>query len=105
MLITGLPGPARRCRWFSGHSDTPLWHGVTMNGFVIDCADCPMRASKECDDCLVTFLCDRESSDAVVLDLAEHRAVRLLTMAGLVPELRHPAAGTATEGATIRRCV
>jgi hypothetical protein len=34
-------------------------------------------------------MCDRDGRDAVVLDLAEQRAVRLLAEAGLIPELQH----------------
>ncbi len=56
---------------------------------VIDCADCSMRATNVCSDCVVTFVCDRRADEAVVFDLAEQRAVRLLTVAGLLPELRH----------------
>lgn len=56
---------------------------------VIDCADCSMRATDVCSDCVVTFVCDRAGGEAVVFDLAEQRAVRLLSGAGLLPELRH----------------
>ncbi len=56
---------------------------------VIDCADCSMRATDVCSDCVVTFVCDRPSGEAVVFDMAEQRAVRLLSGAGLLPELRH----------------
>lgn len=54
----------------------------------ISCDTCTMQASAHCSDCVVTFLCDR-GTGAVVLDLAELRAVRLLADAGLVPTLRH----------------
>ena len=54
----------------------------------ISCDTCAMRASDHCGDCVVTFLCERDEG-AVVLDLAEQRAVRLLAAAGLVPTLRH----------------
>ena len=47
------------------------------------------RARTACTDCVVTYLCDREPHDAVVIDVAEVRALRLLAGAGLVPELRH----------------
>lgn len=59
--------------------------------FTISCDDCSMRATPACDDCVVTFLCDREPDDAVTIDLAEQRAVRLLADVGLVPRLRHDA--------------
>ncbi len=59
----------------------------------ISCDDCCMQDTSACDDCLVTFLCGHESDDAVVFDVAEERAVRLLSGAGLVPSLRHRRAG------------
>jgi len=55
----------------------------------ISCDECVMQHSSACDDCVVTFICDREPGDAVVIDAAEARAVRLLAQAGLVPRLRH----------------
>jgi len=55
----------------------------------IDCDDCLMQATSTCDDCIVTFICSREPDDALVIDVAEERALRLLSGAGLVPELRH----------------
>ena len=55
----------------------------------IDCAECTLEGTSACGDCLVTFLCGREPDEAVVIDVAEARAVRLLGQAGLVPELRH----------------
>jgi len=48
-----------------------------------------MRDTEACDDCVVTFLCDRPEGAAVVLDLDTARTVRLLGQAGLVPPLRH----------------
>ena len=55
----------------------------------IDCAACSLEGTSACDDCVVTFLCSRAPGDAVVIDVAEARAVRLLGQAGLVPALRH----------------
>lgn len=55
----------------------------------IDCAECVMRGTDACDDCLVTFITGREPDDAVVIDVSEVRAMRLLSQAGLVPQLRH----------------
>jgi hypothetical protein len=55
----------------------------------IDCATCVMRETPACDDCVVTFLCDRDPTDAVMLDLAERQALRRLAQAGLAPRLRH----------------
>lgn len=56
---------------------------------VIDCADCIGPSIGACEDCVVTFLCDREPDDALVIDVAEARALRLLAEADLVPALRH----------------
>ncbi len=54
----------------------------------ISCDDCVMQRTSACDDCVVTFICGREPNEAVVIDVAEARAVRLLGEAGLVPPLR-----------------
>ena len=55
----------------------------------ISCEDCVMQHTDACDDCVVTFICGREPHDAIVIDVEEARAVRLLERAGLVPGLRH----------------
>lgn len=55
----------------------------------IDCADCAMQGTTACDDCVVTFICSRAPDEAVVIDVAEARAMRMLGHAGLVPRLRH----------------
>jgi hypothetical protein len=67
----------------------------------ISCDTCIMRATAACDDCLVSVMCADEAPqapsvpvqitrrEAVVLDLDEVRAIRLLASAGLVPTLRH----------------
>jgi hypothetical protein len=57
----------------------------------IDCFECVMRASEACTDCVVSFVVDREPGEALVIDAAEERAVRMLAKAGLVPRLRHVA--------------
>ena len=67
-------------------------YGVGSDGssvLRIDCADCAHRDSAVCDDCLVTFLCDREDDGAVVVPISEIRAVKLLQGAGLAPQIRH----------------
>lgn len=56
---------------------------------VIDCEQCVMQHTEACADCVVTFICSREPGDAVVVDVEEFRALRLLSDSGLVPELRH----------------
>jgi hypothetical protein len=55
----------------------------------INCDDCVMQHTRTCDDCVVSFIVDREPGEAIVIDVEEERAVRLLSDAGLVPELRH----------------
>jgi hypothetical protein len=55
----------------------------------IDCDDCVLQETEACDDCVVSYICSREPDDAIVIDVAEARALRLLSGAGLVPELRH----------------
>lgn len=55
----------------------------------IDCRTCAMQDTSACDDCVVTFICSRNADDAVVVDVDEWKAVRLLQDAGLVPKLRH----------------
>jgi hypothetical protein len=55
----------------------------------IDCAVCVMNHTSACDDCVVTFLCERDPDEAVVIDASQERAVRLLQRAGMVPALQH----------------
>jgi len=55
----------------------------------ISCDTCVRKHSDWCKDCVVTAMCDHAEHDAVVLDLAEQRAVRLLAAAGMIPALRH----------------
>jgi len=58
-------------------------------GLRISCDDCVMQATDACEDCVVTFICGRDPDDAVIIDAAEARAVRMLARNGLVPDLRH----------------
>ncbi|MBV8464019.1 MAG: hypothetical protein JO368_12040 [Acidimicrobiales bacterium] len=62
---------------------------VRTEVLTIDCDDCAHQHTSTCDDCVVSFLVEREPTDAVVVDADEARAVRLLERAGLVPGLRH----------------
>lgn len=71
------------------------------DSLTIDCEQCSERCTTACSDCVVSFVLDlsdrretvqvgaTERADAVVLHLAEARAVRLLADAGLVAPLRH----------------
>jgi hypothetical protein len=52
-----------------------------------------MKDTSACADCVVTFICNREPDEAVVFDVAEARAVRLLSAAGLLPTSKHRRAG------------
>lgn len=63
----------------------------TTPRLIISCDTCIMRHSAACDDCLVTALCGRADDEAVVFDMQEQRALRLLSNAGLVPTIRHRA--------------
>ena len=56
---------------------------------LISCTDCVMEGTDACADCVVTFLCEREPDEAVVIDVEEARALRLLERGGLAPSLRH----------------
>jgi hypothetical protein len=73
---------------------TNISHISTGRGEVltISCERCVMRATSDCHDCVVTFVCDRDDGP-LELDADEANAVRLLGEAGLVPTLRHRAAG------------
>ena len=71
-------------------------HGAETDGgtLTIDCAGCAHRDTPVCADCVVSFIVSRDPDDALVVDAAEARAVRLLAHAGLVPHVRHePRAG------------
>ena len=62
--------------------------------FTVDCAECALQRTDACADCVVSFVLDRtEDSGAIVFDLAQVRAVRLLSEAGLAAPLRHRAVG------------
>jgi hypothetical protein len=54
----------------------------------IDCDACRHKGTDQCQDCVVTFLLDREEDGAVVVDAEEARALRSLGEAGLVPLLQ-----------------
>ncbi len=57
----------------------------------IDCGECVMAHTDACEDCIVSFIVNREPGDAIVIDVEEQRSLRLLSSAGLVPESRHRA--------------
>ena len=71
-------------------------------GLVIDCDTCLMQDTDACTDCVVTYLCDREPTDAVIIPIEQLRSLRTLSEAGLVPQLRHTAAvASGGSGATM----
>ncbi|MDA8391775.1 MAG: hypothetical protein M0Z87_03040 [Actinomycetota bacterium] len=55
----------------------------------MDCDRCVLADSEACDDCVVSFVVGRPERRAVVVNAQEARAVRLLSISGLVPALRH----------------
>jgi hypothetical protein len=67
----------------------------------IDCDTCQHQGTAQCDDCVVSFLLDRDDG-AVVVDAEEARALRSLGEAGLVPLLqlspKPPRSGTGSAG-------
>ncbi len=54
----------------------------------IDCDECRMQHTEACDDCVVTFLCDRPAGGVVEVEQGDARVIHLLAEVGLVPELR-----------------
>jgi hypothetical protein len=55
----------------------------------IDCDECVMQHTEACEDCVVTFLCDRDPGETLVIEAREERVVHLLQRAGMIPALRH----------------
>ena len=55
---------------------------------LIDCGDCTMKQTNACDDCVVSFLLDRPPG-AVIFDVAEERALRVLHSSGLTAPNRY----------------
>lgn len=53
----------------------------------VSCDECSLEGTGACEDCLVTFLLADESN-AVIVDVMEARAMRMLHRVGLLPELR-----------------
>ena len=75
----------------SRDTDSRDTDSVPEGGLTIDCDCCALRGTAACDDCVVSFLLEREPDDAVVIDADEARAMRMLEHAGLVPTLRFSA--------------
>ncbi len=80
-----FPGTTRLASGYIDRADTDI---EPEGGLTIDCDCCALRNTDACDDCVVSFLLEREPDDAVVIDADEARAMRMLERAGLVPTLR-----------------
>lgn len=61
---------------------------MTDTTISISCDECVLNGTDACSDCLVSFVVERDPEDALVIDADEARAVRLLALGGLVPDLR-----------------
>ncbi len=48
-----------------------------------------MAGTHACDDCVVSYIVNRDVADCLVMDLDEVRAMRLLAEGGLAPRLRY----------------
>lgn len=55
---------------------------------ILDCNECSMQGTAACDDCVVSYILDRPQDEALVFDVEQERALRSLSGAGLVPEVR-----------------
>ena len=98
------PSPPRPVRPIAASSRSTRGWGRDADDVVsISCDGCAMTGSTACDDCIVTFLVDRGTTESdgpvqgvdggdapgVALDASEARAVQLFQAAGLAPHLRH----------------
>ena len=61
---------------------------MPTNPISISCDECSLEATSVCDDCVVSFLLGPAEDQAVIVDVMEARAIKLLHQAGLVPQLR-----------------
>ena len=46
----------------------------------------------------MSFICDRDPDDAIIIDVAEERAIRMLGRSGLLPPLRHSRGSASASG-------
>lgn len=60
-----------------------------MPTLMIDCDECAMQGTDQCNECVVTFLCDRDPDEVVMIEADEARVVGILSRAGLVPNMQH----------------
>jgi hypothetical protein len=61
----------------------------TPDPISISCDECSLEGTSACEDCVVSYLLGgEETEDAMIVDVMEARAIRMLHGAGLLPELR-----------------
>lgn len=84
MLNLSLPAAPTSALTVAGFSVTGASYGHHME-FTIDCRSCSRPDSASCEDCVVTFISNRQPDEAVVVDAAEFAALRRLADAGLIP--------------------
>jgi hypothetical protein len=60
---------------------------LDLTGMLISCDDCRMQGTDACSDCVVTYILDKPDG-AVVFDAAQERAIREMSRAGLLPDVR-----------------
>jgi hypothetical protein len=61
---------------------------MPTNPISISCDECALEGTHACDDCVVSFLLGPAEEQAVIVDVMEARAMKLLHQVGLVPQLR-----------------
>jgi len=61
---------------------------------LVDCDGCVGKILGACEGCVVSFIWSRDPGDAIVIDVAEQRAMRMLADAGMVPPLRYSPTGS-----------
>jgi hypothetical protein len=60
---------------------------LDLTGMLISCDDCRMQGTDACSDCVVSYILDKPEG-AVVFDAAQERAIREMSRAGLLPDVR-----------------
>jgi hypothetical protein len=63
---------------------------TTTTELSISCESCTRQDTTACEDCVVSFLLGppERHEEAVIVDVLEARAIRMLHDAGLLPDLR-----------------
>ena len=98
--------------WCCGNTESIKWIAslqkiVTLTDYCermnekylsIDCELCPLANTDSCDDCLVTFICDRDPKEAIIVSLDEWKSMKSMTKVGLLPELRNPVISIRSSG-------